>query len=83
MLLLDYMKGEYAAPAVYYLAEILEIGSEGEVEKMEKSALLKQEAELLLTPDMMACRLSVLTDRQMELFELACREPMEDRKSVV
>lgn len=77
MLLLDYMKGEYAAPAVYYLAEILEIGSEEEVEKMEKSALLKQEAELLLTPDMMARRLSVLTDRQMELFELACRKPMD------
>ena len=77
MLLLDYMKREYATPAVHYLAEVLGIGSEEEVKKTEKSALLKQEAELLLTPEMMARRLSVLTDRQMELFEMACRGPID------
>lgn len=43
---------------------------------MEKSDLIRQEAEILLTPDMMARRLSVLTDRQMELFERACRGPL-------
>ena len=35
-----------------------------------------QEANLLMTPEVMASRLSVLTDRQMTLFEEACREPL-------
>ena len=69
MTLQDYITKEYPAPAVGYLAEVLGIAKHEEAENMEKSALIRQEAELLLTPDMMARRLSVLTDRQMELFE--------------
>ena len=76
MTLQEYITREYAAPSVGYLAEVLGIAKREDAENMEKTALIRQEAELLLTPDMMARRMSVLTDRQMELFERACREPL-------
>ena len=76
MTLQDYITEEYPAPAVGYLAKVLEIATQEEAENMEKSALIRQEAETLLTPEMMARRLSVLTDSQMDLFERACRGPL-------
>ena len=76
MLLRDYLTKYYAAPALHYLASILGICSMEDAEKMESSALIEQEANLLMTPEVMASRLSVLTDRQMTLFEEACREPL-------
>ena len=76
MTLQEYITKEYPAPAVGYLAEVLGIAKREDAENMEKAALIRQEAEILLTPDMMARRLSVLTDKQMELFERACREPL-------
>ena len=76
MTLLEYITKEYSALAVGYLAEVLEIAKHEDAENMEKTALIRQEAELLLTPEMMSRRLSVLTDSQMELFERACREPL-------
>ena len=76
MTLQEYIAEDYPAPAVGYLAEVLGIAKHEDAENMEKTDLIRQEAEILLTPEMMSRRLSVLTDRQMELFERACREPL-------
>ena len=76
MTLQEYITKEYPTPAVGYLAEVLGIAKYEDAENMEKADLIRQEAEILLTPEIMASRLSVLTDSQMELFERACREPL-------
>ena len=76
MTLQEYITKEYPVPAVGYLAEVLGIAKHEDAENMEKADLIRQEAEILLTPEIMASRLSVLTDSQMELFERACREPL-------
>ena len=76
MTLQEYITKEYPTPAVGYLAEVLGIAKHEDAENMEKADLIRQEAEILLTPEIMASRLSVLTDSQMELFERACREPL-------
>ena len=77
MLLVDYMRKYDAEPAVYYLGELLGLGTEEELEDREFSDLVEEEAALLLTPEVMESRLCALNDRQMELFEQACHGPVK------
>ena len=77
MTLREYLMNCYPVTAVRYLAENLGIATEEEAKQTSKADLSVRESELLLTPEVMASRLAVLSDSEMELFERACHGPVQ------